>query len=186
MDLTACRGFLQLAVDGGWGPWSPWGSCSRTCGGGVQFSYRHCDSPKPQHGGRYCEGQRAKYQSCHTDECPPDGKPSSAKPPTHTAEGCDSQMDTHLPSPFLEEPSPGIAPLFLNIHVFGGRSSAEHHDPLVDGRCVESLLCLCAPALLGSHTSARSEEDRGSCQLPAALGRPFAHPFREKLSRAAV
>ncbi|CAM9825450.1 unnamed protein product [Bubo scandiacus] len=64
----------QPAVDGGWGPWSPWGSCSRTCGGGVQFSFRHCDSPKPQHGGRYCEGQRAKYQSCHTDECPPDGK----------------------------------------------------------------------------------------------------------------
>ncbi|KAM6312681.1 A disintegrin and metalloproteinase with thrombospondin motifs 8 [Podargus strigoides] len=64
----------QPAVDGGWGPWSSWGSCSRTCGGGVQFSHRHCDSPKPQHGGRYCEGQRAKYQSCHTDECPPDGK----------------------------------------------------------------------------------------------------------------
>ncbi|XP_065711809.1 A disintegrin and metalloproteinase with thrombospondin motifs 8 [Patagioenas fasciata] len=64
----------QPAVDGGWGPWSPWGSCSRSCGGGVQFSFRHCDSPKPQHGGRYCEGQRAKYQSCHTDECPPNGK----------------------------------------------------------------------------------------------------------------
>ncbi|NXO04794.1 ATS8 metalloproteinase, partial [Rhinopomastus cyanomelas] len=64
----------QPMVDGDWGPWSPWGSCSRTCGGGVQFSYRHCDSPKPQHGGRYCEGQRARYQSCHTDECPPDGK----------------------------------------------------------------------------------------------------------------
>ncbi|XP_010285820.1 PREDICTED: A disintegrin and metalloproteinase with thrombospondin motifs 8-like, partial [Phaethon lepturus] len=36
--------------------------------------HRHCDSPKPQHGGRYCEGQRAKYQSCRTEECPPDGK----------------------------------------------------------------------------------------------------------------
>uniref|UniRef100_A0A8B9E2Q4 ADAM metallopeptidase with thrombospondin type 1 motif 8 n=1 Tax=Anser cygnoides TaxID=8845 RepID=A0A8B9E2Q4_ANSCY len=64
----------QPAVDGDWGPWSPWGACSRTCGGGVQFSHRHCDRPRPQHGGRYCEGQRTRYQSCHTDECPQDGK----------------------------------------------------------------------------------------------------------------
>ncbi|NXG35368.1 ATS8 metalloproteinase, partial [Dromaius novaehollandiae] len=67
-------GLLQAAVDGAWGPWSPWGSCSRTCGGGVQFSHRHCDSPEPRHGGRYCEGQRARYQSCRTEECPADGK----------------------------------------------------------------------------------------------------------------
>ncbi|XP_035201993.1 A disintegrin and metalloproteinase with thrombospondin motifs 8 [Oxyura jamaicensis] len=64
----------QPVVDGDWGPWSPWGPCSRTCGGGVQFSHRHCDQPRPQHGGRYCEGQRTRYQSCHTDECPQDGK----------------------------------------------------------------------------------------------------------------
>ncbi|XP_039941187.1 A disintegrin and metalloproteinase with thrombospondin motifs 8 [Hirundo rustica] len=64
----------QPAVDGGWGPWSAWGSCSRSCGGGIQFSHRHCDSPRPRHGGSYCEGQRTKYQSCHTEECPPDGK----------------------------------------------------------------------------------------------------------------
>ncbi|XP_036601927.1 A disintegrin and metalloproteinase with thrombospondin motifs 8 [Trichosurus vulpecula] len=61
-------------VDGGWAPWGPWGECSRTCGGGVQFSYRDCKDPEPQNGGRYCVGQRAKYQSCHTEECPPDGK----------------------------------------------------------------------------------------------------------------
>ncbi|NXA38976.1 ATS8 metalloproteinase, partial [Eudromia elegans] len=64
----------QPPVDGGWGAWSPWGPCSRTCGGGVHFSQRLCDSPRPRHGGRYCEGQRARYQSCHTEECPPDGK----------------------------------------------------------------------------------------------------------------
>uniref|UniRef100_A0A8C5TFT8 A disintegrin and metalloproteinase with thrombospondin motifs 1 n=1 Tax=Malurus cyaneus samueli TaxID=2593467 RepID=A0A8C5TFT8_9PASS len=64
----------QPAVHGGWGPWSAWGSCSRSCGGGIQFSHRHCDSPRPRHGGSYCEGQRTKYQSCHTQECPPDGK----------------------------------------------------------------------------------------------------------------
>ncbi|KAG5844009.1 hypothetical protein ANANG_G00156920 [Anguilla anguilla] len=56
-------------VDGGWGPWGPWGECSRTCGGGVEFSHRECTHPEPQNGGRYCEGQRVKYQSCNTRPC---------------------------------------------------------------------------------------------------------------------
>ncbi|XP_061448444.1 A disintegrin and metalloproteinase with thrombospondin motifs 8 [Rhineura floridana] len=64
----------QPAVDGKWGPWSFWGPCSRTCGGGVHFSYRDCDNPVPKNGGKYCEGQRVKYESCHTEECPPNGK----------------------------------------------------------------------------------------------------------------
>ncbi|TSY41753.1 Unconventional myosin-If [Bagarius yarrelli] len=33
-------------VDGQWGAWSPWEECSRTCGGGVSSSVRHCDSPR--------------------------------------------------------------------------------------------------------------------------------------------
>ncbi|OWK51419.1 A disintegrin and metalloproteinase with thrombospondin motifs 10 [Lonchura striata] len=33
-------------VDGAWGSWSSWGECSRTCGGGVSSSVRHCDSPR--------------------------------------------------------------------------------------------------------------------------------------------
>ncbi|XP_060107206.1 A disintegrin and metalloproteinase with thrombospondin motifs 8 [Heteronotia binoei] len=68
---TATR---QPAVDGNWGSWGPWGPCSRTCDGGVHFSYRDCDNPMPRNGGKYCEGQRIKYQSCHTDECPPNDK----------------------------------------------------------------------------------------------------------------
>lgn len=64
-------------MDGGWAPWGPWGACSRTCGGGVQFSYRECTNPEPQNGGKYCLGQRAKYQSCHTEECLPDGNGQS-------------------------------------------------------------------------------------------------------------
>nr|XP_055052202.1 A disintegrin and metalloproteinase with thrombospondin motifs 8 [Misgurnus anguillicaudatus] len=57
------------AVDGGWGEWGPWQPCSRSCGGGVMFSYRECDQPLPQNGGKYCEGQRVNYQSCNTQPC---------------------------------------------------------------------------------------------------------------------
>ncbi|XP_068601901.1 A disintegrin and metalloproteinase with thrombospondin motifs 8-like [Brachionichthys hirsutus] len=58
-----------VAVDGGWSLWGPWQHCSRTCGGGVQFSYRQCTDPVPQNGGKYCEGQRVQYQSCKTQTC---------------------------------------------------------------------------------------------------------------------
>ncbi|XP_029428977.1 A disintegrin and metalloproteinase with thrombospondin motifs 8 [Rhinatrema bivittatum] len=64
----------KVIVDGNWGAWGPWGECSRTCGGGVHFSYRDCNNPQPQNEGKYCEGQRVKYQSCNTEECLPSGQ----------------------------------------------------------------------------------------------------------------
>nr|XP_040025801.1 A disintegrin and metalloproteinase with thrombospondin motifs 8-like [Gasterosteus aculeatus aculeatus] len=60
---------LPVAVDGGWSSWGPWQRCSRTCGGGVEFSDRECADPVPLNGGRYCEGQRLQYQSCNTHPC---------------------------------------------------------------------------------------------------------------------
>ncbi|XP_023817474.1 A disintegrin and metalloproteinase with thrombospondin motifs 8 [Oryzias latipes] len=58
-----------ILVDGSWGAWGPWQQCSRTCGGGVEFSHRECTDPEPQNGGKYCEGQRVRYQSCNTLPC---------------------------------------------------------------------------------------------------------------------
>ncbi|KAK7883176.1 hypothetical protein WMY93_029350 [Mugilogobius chulae] len=58
-----------VLVDGGWSEWGPWQLCSRTCGGGVEFSYRECTNPLPQNGGKYCEGQRVRYQSCNIQPC---------------------------------------------------------------------------------------------------------------------
>ncbi|GAB0092696.1 A disintegrin and metalloproteinase with thrombospondin motifs 9 [Sergentomyia squamirostris] len=58
-------------VDGGWGPWSPYNDCSRSCGGGAQYMVRQCDSPAPANGGKYCVGPRMKYRSCNTHNCPP-------------------------------------------------------------------------------------------------------------------
>ncbi|XP_061433351.1 A disintegrin and metalloproteinase with thrombospondin motifs 6-like [Lethenteron reissneri] len=57
-------------VDGAWGLWSPWGDCSRSCGGGVSSSFRHCDNPVPAHGGKYCLGERKRYRSCNVEDCP--------------------------------------------------------------------------------------------------------------------
>ncbi|KAM8871523.1 A disintegrin and metalloproteinase with thrombospondin motifs 1 [Synchiropus picturatus] len=59
----------QTPVNGGWGVWGPWGDCSRTCGGGVQYSFRACDNPLPKNGGKYCEGKRIQYRSCNTEVC---------------------------------------------------------------------------------------------------------------------
>ncbi|XP_030648795.1 A disintegrin and metalloproteinase with thrombospondin motifs 8 [Chanos chanos] len=62
----------EVPIDGDWGEWGPWGPCSRTCGGGVEFSHRECTNPVPKHGGSYCVGQRVKYQSCNIQACPED------------------------------------------------------------------------------------------------------------------
>ncbi|CAH1132157.1 unnamed protein product [Ceutorhynchus assimilis] len=58
-----------MPIDGGWGEWQPWGSCSRTCGGGIKKSIRHCDSPTPENGGNYCTGKSVQYMSCNTQDC---------------------------------------------------------------------------------------------------------------------
>ncbi|XP_033636887.1 A disintegrin and metalloproteinase with thrombospondin motifs 6-like [Asterias rubens] len=63
-------GLRPEAVDGGWGTWSAWSSCSRTCGGGVTVSERLCNSPRPTHRGLYCTGERSQYKSCNIDDCP--------------------------------------------------------------------------------------------------------------------
>ncbi|KAL3861903.1 hypothetical protein ACJMK2_007916 [Sinanodonta woodiana] len=59
-------------IDGGWGDFGPWGSCSATCGGGIQKRYRYCNNPIP-HGGAYCVGSSEEQQSCNTHICSVDG-----------------------------------------------------------------------------------------------------------------
>uniref|UniRef100_A0A8D3EE04 ADAM metallopeptidase with thrombospondin type 1 motif, 10 n=1 Tax=Scophthalmus maximus TaxID=52904 RepID=A0A8D3EE04_SCOMX len=68
--VCVAYGTRPEGVDGGWGLWSPWEECSRTCGGGVSSSVRHCDSPRPTIGGKYCLGERKRFRSCNIDECP--------------------------------------------------------------------------------------------------------------------
>uniref|UniRef100_A0A3Q1GJS2 Uncharacterized protein n=1 Tax=Acanthochromis polyacanthus TaxID=80966 RepID=A0A3Q1GJS2_9TELE len=67
-------------VNGNWGPWSSWGSCSKTCNGGQMRRYRTCDNPRPANGGRACAGADTQIQRCSTVNCPVDGNWASWQP----------------------------------------------------------------------------------------------------------
>ncbi|XP_030650200.1 A disintegrin and metalloproteinase with thrombospondin motifs 3 [Chanos chanos] len=60
----------QVKQDGAWSAWSKFGSCSRSCGTGVRFRTRQCNSPVPSNGGQDCPGVNYEYQLCNTDDCP--------------------------------------------------------------------------------------------------------------------
>ncbi|XP_028407987.1 A disintegrin and metalloproteinase with thrombospondin motifs 9-like [Dendronephthya gigantea] len=67
----ACvRKQINEKINGAWSPWSSFGPCSRTCGGGVTFSSRACNNPSPLHGGRFCLGAKKRFKSCQAQECP--------------------------------------------------------------------------------------------------------------------
>ncbi|XP_016312362.1 A disintegrin and metalloproteinase with thrombospondin motifs 5 [Sinocyclocheilus anshuiensis] len=73
VDKTRKRHY-STSNHGSWSSWAPWGSCSRTCGGGVQFAHRLCNNPPPRNNGRYCTGKRAVYRSCNVTSCLSAGK----------------------------------------------------------------------------------------------------------------
>ncbi|XP_061117399.1 A disintegrin and metalloproteinase with thrombospondin motifs 3 isoform X1 [Conger conger] len=60
----------QVKLDGGWGVWTKYGSCSRSCGTGVRFRTRQCNNPAPSNGGQDCPGVNYEYQLCNTEDCP--------------------------------------------------------------------------------------------------------------------
>ncbi|KAG7481568.1 hypothetical protein MATL_G00067570 [Megalops atlanticus] len=79
-------GKLPETVNGGWGMWSTWSHCSRTCGAGVQAAERECNKPKPEFGGKYCTGERKRYRICNI-------KPCAKQRPTFREMQC-SEFDT--------------------------------------------------------------------------------------------
>ncbi|XP_004688211.1 PREDICTED: hemicentin-1 [Condylura cristata] len=60
-------------VDGKWGTWAPWSTCTVSCGGGARQRTRDCSDPFPQHGGSICEGTDVQSDFCNSDPCPTHG-----------------------------------------------------------------------------------------------------------------
>lgn len=71
-EETASCNTQPCPVDGGYGEWSKFSSCSRTCGGGESVRSRKCNNPVPQHKGRECLrlGPAREVRDCYTKQCP--------------------------------------------------------------------------------------------------------------------
>ncbi|KAM7441914.1 hypothetical protein ABFA07_009132 [Porites harrisoni] len=56
-------------LDGHWGRWSAWSSCSVTCDTGTYKRTRKCDDPEPKNNGKDCEGQSQQVGQCVMQRC---------------------------------------------------------------------------------------------------------------------
>lgn len=53
----------------GWGSWSLYSACSRTCDQGYKFKTRKCLKPFSPEGKNWCEGQKIVFQYCNLINC---------------------------------------------------------------------------------------------------------------------
>lgn len=61
-------------VDGNWGAFTPYTTCSKTCDGGEQVRTRQCNDPSPAYGGKKCSGKDREKRRCNTQSCPKDAE----------------------------------------------------------------------------------------------------------------
>lgn len=54
-------------INGVWGEWTDYGTCSRSCGTGIEYRTRECIPPKL--GGLWCGGESEEGRLCNTDKC---------------------------------------------------------------------------------------------------------------------
>nr|UTK45904.1 sushi, HYR, ephrin receptor-like, and EGF domain-containing protein [Crepidula fornicata] len=71
VQTAVCTG--SCPVDGGWGAWQPYSSCSASCEGGEKVRHRTCDNPLPLNNGSNCSGPSTEKDACNTEDCPIDG-----------------------------------------------------------------------------------------------------------------
>ena len=64
------QSLFLFAVDGGWGDWTAWSTCSASCGPGTSIRSRQCNNPPPGPGGKQCTGLPVGNRPCNEGACP--------------------------------------------------------------------------------------------------------------------
>lgn len=60
---------IQIPVNGGWTDYLNQGTCSKSCGRGLQNQIRSCTNPAPALGGAQCSGSNSRQIECNTQAC---------------------------------------------------------------------------------------------------------------------
>lgn len=60
---------IKAPIDGHWGRWSAWSTCSKTCGNGTKVRSRQCDDPTPANSGKLCSGDDKQQTACIKGRC---------------------------------------------------------------------------------------------------------------------
>ena len=68
--MWKCILIIVRTVNGNWGAWTQWSTCSLSCGGGSRKRSRRCDNPPPNSGGTHCPGDDHQIDYCNKEECP--------------------------------------------------------------------------------------------------------------------
>ncbi|XP_052782922.1 thrombospondin-2-like [Mya arenaria] len=69
-DILECITRVSCPRDGAWGYWGAWSECSRMCDGGTTTRKRECVAPRPENGGKPCEGKDHAKTTCNDWKCP--------------------------------------------------------------------------------------------------------------------
>lgn len=78
-EVRECKYLSPCKINGGWGDWSEWTPCSKTCGKGYKSRKRLCNNPAPKYNGRDCEGENYEYEECKIKPCSNNGLLKSLK-----------------------------------------------------------------------------------------------------------
>ncbi|XP_029399244.1 A disintegrin and metalloproteinase with thrombospondin motifs 7 isoform X2 [Mus pahari] len=177
------EGFQPEAVDGGWSGWSAWSVCSRSCGVGVRSSERQCTQPVPKNRGKYCVGERKRFQLCNLPACPPD-RPSFRHTQCSQFDGMLYKGKLHKWVPVPNDDNP----CELHCRPSNSSNTEKLRDAVVDGTpCYQSRvsrdICLngiCKNVGCDFVIDSGAEEDRcGVCRGDGSTCQTVSRTFKE-------